>query len=52
MSDKDYQPTKATDENGQDQGTYDSPFLAKARAEGEQIQGTTNGQWTYNPAGQ
>lgn len=43
---KDYQPTQATDENGQGRGTFDSPFLAKAREESETNLGTTNGGWT------
>lgn len=46
---KDYQPTQATDENGQDQGTFESPFLAKARSEWETNAGTTNGEWTFTP---
>jgi len=50
MASKDYQPTQATDENGQDRGTFDSPFLAQARAEQETNWGTTNGQWTTTPA--
>lgn len=44
---KDYQPTQATDENGEDRGVFDSPFLAKARAEVETNLGTTNGEWTF-----
>ncbi|MWA08792.1 hypothetical protein [Streptomyces sp. BA2] len=50
MSSKDYQPTQATDENGQDRGTFESPFLAKARSETETNLGATNGDWTFTPA--
>lgn len=44
---KDYQPTEARDENGDVIGTFDSPFLAKARSEWETNAGTTNGNWTF-----
>jgi len=44
---KDYEPTQAADENGQDRGTFDSPFLAKAREESESNLGTTTGGWTF-----
>ncbi|MFF0747340.1 hypothetical protein ACFYVL_43875 [Streptomyces sp. NPDC004111] len=46
----DYQPTRAKDENGQERGSFDSPFLASARAEQERNWGTTNGEWTYSAA--
>lgn len=46
---KAYQPTKCTDENGQDRGTFDSPFLAKAREEQEINFDTTAGGWTFAP---
>lgn len=46
---KDYQPTECRDENGQYRGTFESPFLAKARSEEEEIRGTTNGNWTFTP---
>ncbi|GAA1887926.1 hypothetical protein GCM10009837_07190 [Streptomyces durmitorensis] len=47
MSSKDYQPTQATDENGEDRGTFESPFLVQARSETEANLGTTNGDWTF-----
>lgn len=47
MDSKTYQPTQTTDEHGQDRGTFDSPFLAQARAEQETNWGTTNGNWTH-----
>jgi hypothetical protein len=49
MDSKAYQPTQATDENGNDRGTFESPFLAQARAEQEAVWGTTNGNWTFTP---
>jgi hypothetical protein len=52
MSDKDYRPTQATDEHGNDRGVFQSPFLASVRAEQEAIWGTTNGKWTYSDAEQ
>ncbi|MFE6474645.1 hypothetical protein [Streptomyces rochei] len=44
---KDYQPTQCRDENGNDRGTFESPFLAKVREDEEIIRGTTNGGWTF-----
>jgi hypothetical protein len=52
VSDKDYKPTQATDENGNDRGVFQSPFLAEMRSELETNWGTTNGQWTYSDAEQ
>lgn len=46
---KDYQPTEARDEGTGYVGTFDSPFLAKARSEYETIQGNSNGNWTFTP---
>ena len=50
MDPKAYQPTQATDENGQDRGTFDSPFLAQGRAEVEANLGRSDGNWTFTSA--
>jgi hypothetical protein len=49
MGEKDYRPTQATDEHGNDRGVFDSPFLAEVRAEFEgNVSSDTNGQWTFS----
>lgn len=46
---KDYQPTEARDEDTGYSGTFDSPFLAAARAEDDTLNGRSNGNWTFTP---
>jgi hypothetical protein len=46
---KAYQPTQARDKHGNVLGTWDSPFLAKAREELEVNLGWSEGGWTFTP---
>ncbi|MEU6990352.1 hypothetical protein ABZ953_06775 [Streptomyces sp. NPDC046465] len=48
MSDRDYQPTQATDENGEFVGTYPSPFLAKAAAREGRVDGPEERRERYD----